>query len=380
MREEKPKPFVARDVRLRDIRLRPPCAPALKQALQILKANRDLARSAMCVSQAALVGTKQTKLFMNEICHAMLGREVVPYDTRDHNTVGFYAVMKKGVAAPYRYLVGWSNHEVKREYRKFDDPQTPFKGEMLRDMTMFYDWLHNRSHWARFFVGPRDPKFLRDYGYIIDLQAPCFVVHFAVVAWRMPGEYHEMVLKWAYLVKKGIEPHLAFAIVQGIEGWDKPKGIIQPDRKSRGHKLIAPLSIEGIARIVTGTVTVENEKYLMPARRFYTTSVNGCYNPSSYNPVTRRYSVDWLETIGYKWRKDKTHAKITIVPPLWWDKGGKPTTRYELRSSLFQSPYDEGFMTLRYWVDGFIRKKGWYGNAPMRPELDDNDPPVAQAA
>jgi len=375
-----PVEFKSRDVRLRDIPLRPPCAPALKKAVEVLKANRDKARGATNVTQAALVGKKGSpRLMMNEICHAMLGREVVPYHLRDSSS-GYYGVMKKGEEAPYRYLVGWSNHEIKREYRKPADLQTPFKGPMLRDMTMFYDWLHNHSNWSRFFVGPRDKRFLRDYGYVIDLQAPCFVVHFVVVAWRMPGEYHEMVLKWAHLVRKGIEPHLAFALVQGIQGWDNPNGILQSDQFHRGHKLIGALSIEGIARIVTGTCLITSANYLLPARRFYTTSVNACYNPMEYDAITHQYTKDWLETVGHKWRKDKRHAIIKKVPPMWWDKGAKPTYRYDLRASLFQSPYDEGFLAIRYRVDGHIRKKGWYANAPVRPDVGVDDGEIQQAA
>lgn len=359
-----------RDVRLRDIPLRPPVAPALDKAINILHDKRDEARAARNVTQAAVVGEKHEAFAMNEICHAMMPRMVVP----NGDPYAYPRVLDKGKPAMFRYMIGWSNHEIKREYRADTDLQKPFSGEMLRDITMYYDWLRNKSHWSRFFVGPRDPRFLRNFGYILDLQAPSFVVHFMAVAWRMPGEYHEMVLRWAHLVRNGVEPHLAFAIVQDVQGFEIPDGFIEKEQQWRGHRLIQMLTLEGVARVTAGVCQIDSLNRLISARRSYSTHCNDCYNVSHYDHLTHKYTQTWLDVLGDRYKRTN-RAYIEEHEDFWHRK----SETSKLYSAMFQSPYDEGIIDLSLRTQMIIRKKGWFTHVPT-PAPAPRVPAVPQPA
>lgn len=336
------------DIHLRDIKLAKPATATLEKAKAILYGPlRDQAREAKNVSSWVAVGPYSESAQISRICHAAMyhvkERRAIPaartkkgkYRTRK----GKQLISRMDKRPQYRYLVNYTCHACKPEYwSKYPESHVPFDGKRLRAVMAWYDFLANRSHWARFFVGPKDMFTMLHYGHILDLSAPSFVVHFMCVAWRMPGEFIEQVESWFELVERGIDPHMAFgaAMCLGFED-----GKIESIR-TKGHSLMGTPDITTIARFVKG-VAICTKAELAPSWDYYTTSCNQAYG--------YRYGGSWME------EAKKIDALCTIVEtPTPW--GGTNTSR-KFNPETFRTVFDPGWQWMMRRVMETIALHKW---------------------
>jgi hypothetical protein len=357
------------NIRLRDIRLRKPAPVVLGIAENLLRDKRDAARESQNVTNCAVVGIEKVDVQLDRVCHACLSSMLVHPDDRDRkyesrwnakaNPWGggyeYYNDQTKEWQQqfvyltppkikrrnyPYRYLVGWSNHQLKPQYAEWDEC-APFRGERLRACQMYYDWLRNHSHFSRFFVGPRDVRTLSRYGYILDLDAPSFVIHTIAVAWRMPGESVELVEEWYHLVQRGVDPNLAFGVVQKVIGFHKGDDGQLFTYGARGHVFCDVASTTTIARFAEGVAKYEppcskdcHDYMKLPARYTYSTS-----NLVAWEAVYGNSQNGWLKQV----QKERPELLVEKeVPQLW----GNPIKKTDVAAGAFQRSYDPGFVWL----------------------------------
>ena len=324
------------DVKLADLPLAKPQPATLRKAMEILYGPlRDEARRVNNVSSWVAVGQYSVVEQMDHVCHAGM------YQVADDRTIPAKYKKRGGLRKrkgveqkertdkrrQFRYLVNYTCHACKPEYWSGQpECHVPFEGQRLRAVMAWYEFLANRSHWARFFVGPKDMFTFLNYGHILDLSAPSFVVHFLCVAWRMPGEYIEQVDNWFELVERGIDPHMALGATMNIGGWNEQIGIVA----SRGHRLMTACKINAIAHFVYGVVTVTPEE-MKPANVYYTTSCNQAYG------CRREYgnAKNWMDEA-----MEQPELVTTVITKRAW--GGDVETK-TLKLDAFRTVFDPGW-------------------------------------
>jgi hypothetical protein len=258
--------------RIADLPLDKQSKSEIAQATRTLKTQEhlDRVRAAYNISHWALVGPDKVEVTIDQVCHAS-----VPYQIR--NAIMYHVPPKgkhpaKRPSWPYRYMVNWSNEKQKPEYHTGGVEFTP---DDVVAVKAYYDWLRNRSHFARFFVGPTDIDTLFNYGMILDMSAPSQIVHFLCVAWRMPGEYLDLVVQWHILASRGVDPHIAFGMAQQVTGFQEGSEGVSPG-SSPGHNCLARSSYDQMARLATGILYRLD---LGGARAHYDTGCCGSFNP-----------------------------------------------------------------------------------------------------
>lgn len=313
------------EINLRDIVMpKRADSKALKSALLLMSEHLEEARSSTKVSQFILVGGKDTlpTLRLNVICHACLTSDIA---------------FRTGQV---RYLAQFSNHQLKPQYHKEDGDQEPFEGARLAACQAYWLWLRNESHWSRFFAGPSDVSFLTDYGCILDLKAPSVAAHFAAVAWRMPGEYIELVETWHMLVAMGFDPHISLALAMTTSGYGGTDAI--EVIHSAGHMLLPIVDIEVMARIYTGCVKLGSASCLTSACDRYSTYTDKCYG-AGYD--IKNWTNDALSVDGLT--KKTFHKDM-------WDPAGPMRERAALNPVAFASPDAPGMLWLMGAVEEFV--------------------------
>ena len=319
------------EVNLRDIRLLPPAKTLLVKAEAILRdeANLEEVRKSKKITHIAVVGAHKTYKQFGYQCHANMPGVISRYDWNGRS------IESKRRSYNYRYFVSFSNDCRKAQYY---EENTPFTSLEVKAVRRWYSWWRNKSNWSRFFVGPTDTDTLFRCGCIIDLSAPSFVVHFIAVAWRMPAEYMEMVLEWYKMVRKGVEPHIALGMAQNVQGFYTDEHI--ETMYSLGHNLIGIVSIETIARFLSGWCRITDKASLKPARESYETYVNYAYS--------EQVSSSWLQTLPKKIRQEKVIASR-------WSSSVQSVTP----ASAFRNPWDAGWASLMVLLNRFLARNGW---------------------
>lgn len=365
----------ATDVSIFSLKLLSPSPTALKRAVDTLldPANLNGVRKADNISHVAMVGPLHSNVSIDNICHSMCPNMIAKGNNRDEVDWQYGVNMrlrfvetekirlfeylhprtkkwqdeipdlpqKKRAFFHYRYMVNWSNDRQKPEYHS---DGIDFTAEQKDSLHVYYSWLRNESIWSRFLVGPSDRETLYNTGCIIDLSAPSYVVHMIAVAWRIPGEYIELIEQWHHLVKRGIDPHIAFGAVQVLVGFDKPDGTIQVYCPA-GHVLLYASTIELMARLVTGMLHVREKSFSRQARDFYSTFSNSAYTGRCDGFGEK----SWLCTVPKS-------LKITVEVDGMFSKKRKEEC---VSSAAFQNVYDPGWIYLMSQVGEFINKKEW---------------------
>lgn len=374
------------NVPLASIKLLPEASITLAKAVTMLRDPALLAqvREAKNISHWAMVGPLHADVEIDRICHAGASINIqhgnnqpdpnnrYRYEWRPENNRWQYwndktklwqdervmlsAKPKKRPFYNFRYMITWTNERVKPEYHGPDGVDyTKVQAKALRE---FLFWLRNKSHWSRFFVGPKDAKTLFECGCILDLSAPSCVVHMMAVAWRISGEMVEMPEQWWALVQKGVEPHLAFGLAQNVQGFDKtadPNANIEPFA-SKGHNLIGRSTIQQLARLTSGMLYLTDKKgNLRPARTYYSTSSNYAYRGGSED--------DWDdddEPNGNWLDKFPAALKTCVEKPNVFNPANVTKTYY-IRASQFHQLWDSGFVWILTEVGKYMDKRGWKG-------------------
>lgn len=76
----------------------------------------------------------------------------------------------------------------------------------------FIDWLINHSPWSNGFLSRSAQQVLDDKCFIANPKAPSNILIGGLIASRTLWEYHEVSRAWYELVKRGVNPNLAFLL------------------------------------------------------------------------------------------------------------------------------------------------------------------------
>lgn len=365
------------DVPITSIRLLPPAPATLRKAIAILKdpANIEKVRAASNISHIAMVGKFHTDIQFDRVCHACCSSmvsqgnnfynkgqkykerynaDIKPYgayeywnDKKNVWQQAYVELSKRPEGSKrrffnYRYMVTWTNERLKPEYHA---PGKEFTKHQKAALKAWYLWLAKDSQWARFFVGPKDAKTLVECGCILDMSAPSFIVHLMAVSWRISGEYVEVVEEWFNLCNLKCDPHVAFGMAQNLKGWGDMDGVIEPCYSS-GHNLMSNPTINGLARLATGRLHVEEWFNMQPAYSSYSTSCNYVYKGDGYDD-------GWFSKLP----KELFSTMERENNSRW---GGKAkVTVSVVRSDAWQHQWSAGWLWLNAQIAEVIQKKGW---------------------
>lgn len=367
------------DVDINSIKLLPPAPKTLAKAVAILKdpANIETVRKATNISHIAMVGKWHVDITFDRVCHACCSNMVATGNNiRQGRGNGNYKERYNAEAEPYgryeywndktnkwqtayvelsepegnkrafynyRYMVTWTNEKLKPEYHAGGVEFTKHQKAALK---AWYLWLAKDSQWSRFFVGPKDAKTLVECGCILDMSAPSFIVHLMAVSWRISGEYVEVVEEWYNLCRLGCDPHVAFGMAQNLKGWgDVKDGVIEPCM-SQGHNLMSNPTLNGLARLATGMLKVDDKTKMRPAFASYSTQCNYVYKGDGYDD-------GWFAKLP-----KETKVKVKRESKSRWS-GTKMVEVEVCPASAWAKPWSAGWLWLNAQIADIIAKKGW---------------------
>lgn len=365
------------NVDIASIKLLPPAPATLAKAIAILKdpENIEKVRAARNISHIAMVGKFKVDIQFDRVCHACcssmvsrgnnfynagqkyMGRynpNLKPYGAYEYwndktrQWQQAYVELTERPAGSkrrfynYRYMVTWTNEKLKPEYHGGDGVE--FTKHQKAALKAWYLWLAKDSQWARFFVGPKDAKTLTEFGCILDMSAPSFIVHLMAVAWRISGEYVEVCEEWYNLCQLGCDPHVAFGMAQNLKGWGDPAGVIEPCY-SQGHKLMSNPTLDGLARLATGRLHVDDPFKLQPAYKSYSTSCNYVYKGDGMDD-------GWFSKLPKELKREETRKSVSR-----WGGGDQKVT--VVPSSVWRNQRDAGWLWLNGKIAETIQKEGY---------------------
>lgn len=311
-----------------NIPLLPENPVALKNAIAVLNDPNKLkvVFDSTHISHYAFVGNriKDVVFHHNRVCHS-----AVPYQLR--------AGKNGGQKYMWRYMVQYANPQLKGQYN--GNGNEPFTDEQQLALDRWYDWLRNRSFMSRAFVGPKDIETLRK-GSIIDLSMPSAVVHLAAVAYRISGEFPEVVYSWDDLCRCGIDPNIAFGMAQNRGGFGTD-GAIQYV-SSRGHNLISGIQKEALARFAYGVVDLYTHS-AKPSYESYDIMCNQAWRGKDKDG-------DWDEKL----------EGVDLISEEYKDFFGNVCVGTIVPASAFANPWSPGMLSLYKSIEQIADGYNWF--------------------
>lgn len=177
-----------------------------------------------------------------------------------------------------------------------------WEDEAMKDFECYLDYLINRSFVSHVYKTKRVDLFIEQGAVVNGGGEDITLVHFALVAGRIPREYPDVATVFRKLVEKGVNEHLAFpmACFMRFKSVDKESLVISD---SRGHMMLAPRRCHFINFLKVKRVS---DKNILP----YT-------HAQSYMGVDAQFGVPTSSNMFATWIKDL--ATETRTEDAWGD-------------------------------------------------------------